>query len=532
MSDKINNLIKIINNQKRDYIKNRIKFIKTLLRDNKLKPIIDFDSNIGFDSENSNNSYDTRKSLNKKSFDIEEIIKGLGGKLEYIKSGSTGHTFRVICKNNEGKVIYDFAMKVCAYRTSSKYGDIHDTRRPENAELMMIKLLSQFVINAKTPHIVLPIGTFNTNITHFIDAYKKGRFHINGKIEEKKYERYKEFVNNYEDEKYHDEVSILLSEWANRGDFLDFIRNRYQNLTPMHWKVFFFQIISTLAIIQNKYPSFRHNDLKANNILVSRINEKNKKRYVYTISGDSYAVNNISYQIKLWDFDFACIPDLINNKKVNYSKWNQEINVLPEQNKYYDLHFFFNTLMNKSFFPQILDENVVPKETVEFVKSIVPYKYRMWNKKGEQNENVSKKGRLLTKDEYITPLEVLKTSPYFDEFRISSKKIRNKKKELNKVNDFLNDNKNTLSINPRLRTTDAFTKKKSKKKSNKKSKSKSKSKSKGKSKSKSKGRSRSKSNKNTKSRPKTSHQKRSSIKTKKESSYKNKSRRYSLNDLI
>ena len=39
-----------------------------------------------------------------------------------------------------------------------------NVKRPENAELLMLRLLSQFVKNKQTPHIVLPITTFNTSI--------------------------------------------------------------------------------------------------------------------------------------------------------------------------------------------------------------------------------------------------------------------------------------------------------------------------------------------------------------------------------
>ena len=30
-----------------------------------------------------------------------------------------------------------------------------------------------------------------------------------------------------------------MSEWANKGDLLDFIRRHYNKLTLIHWKVFF-----------------------------------------------------------------------------------------------------------------------------------------------------------------------------------------------------------------------------------------------------------------------------------------------------
>ena len=51
------------------------------------------------------------------------------------------------------------------------------------------------------------------------------------------------------------------------GDLLEYIRNKHSEINFKFWKVIFFQILSTLAVIQAKFPEFRHNDLKANNIL-------------------------------------------------------------------------------------------------------------------------------------------------------------------------------------------------------------------------------------------------------------------------
>lgn len=43
---------------------------------------------------------------------------------------------------------------------------------------------------------------------------------------------------------------------------------------------------------------------------------------------EKYNVTNIGYQIKLWDFDFACIPGVIKNSKVS-ADWTTNINVIP-----------------------------------------------------------------------------------------------------------------------------------------------------------------------------------------------------------
>lgn len=428
-------LSKLNKDENKDTITNRIQFIKTLLRNNKLNSIINFDNT---DTENflcnhqdndSGESYDTRTVLKKTVHDISDVINQMGGTLKYIKSGTTGHTFKGEEKDKDGNVIYEYAVKVVAYSIKDKYGSMHDTRRPENAELMMIKLLSYFILKKRTPHIVLPIGTFDTSITNFTNLIADGYVDASN-------EKYKEFVKRYKNGEYYNNVSILISEWANRGELNGFIRKNYKKFSLIHWKVIFFQLISVLAVIQSKFPTFRHNDLKANNILVTKINNS-EINYSYTVVGDRYSVPNIGYQLKIWDFDFACIPGIVDNKKVLISnEWSRSINVGSKENRYYDIHYFFNTLTRKGFFPELFTDNIIPKEVKDFVLSIVP-------KELQSGNLVSKGGRILDNNEYTTPAKILQENPFFDEFRSNKSNIqksieRPKTRQVDhKINDFL-----------------------------------------------------------------------------------------------
>ena len=114
----------------------------------------------------------------------------------------------------------------------------------------------------------------------------------------------------------------------------------------------------------------------------------------------------------IWDFDFACIPEIINNQKVE-EDWTTKINVNPEKNRYYDLHYFFNTLKKKAFFPQLLTDSRIPTEIKEFVNRIVPERY------SSNDKYVATRGRILCKKEYTTPDKVLKNDPLFENFRIN-----------------------------------------------------------------------------------------------------------------
>jgi len=391
------------NKKKFNLIPERINSIKEMVGGNNIDSIIDF-KNSTESFEYPTNTDDIRELLPKKYIDFGKAINELGGRLLYIKSGSTGHTFKGVFPPPENETKKSYAVKIVAYPKKENYGDMYNIKRPENTELLMIKLLSYFVINKQTPHIVLPITTFNTSIKPFLNLTKSNI--VNNK-------KFDQFIEKYENGEYYQNVSILVSEWANGGDLLDYVRTNYKKMTVTDWKVILFQILSVLAIIQNKYPGFRHNDMKANNILIHTMDDDddddNDKNYLYKINNQTYIVNNIKVQIKLWDFDFACIPNIVDNSKVS-ADWTSKINVNPEQNRYYDIHYFLNTFTRKGFFPEFLSEPEIPNKVKEFVKRVVPTKY-------ESGKYVSERGRVLVKDEYLTPDEILKNDPFFKSIR-------------------------------------------------------------------------------------------------------------------
>ena len=382
--------------KKFNLIPERIKNIQEMIKGNYIDSIIDFKN-----SESCNypsNIDDIRELLPKKYIDFGKAINDLGGKLLYIKSGSTGHTFKGVYPEDIEKQSY--AIKIVAYPKKENYGDMYNVKRPENTEILMISLLSYFVINKQTPHIVLPITTFNTSIKPFLNLTKTNI--VNNK-------KFDQFIEKYEKGEYYQNVSILVSEWANGGDLLDYIKLYGKDLKLKHWRGIFFQILSVLSIIQTKYPGFRHNDMKANNILIHNIDTDINKKYLYKINGQTYIIPNIGFQIKLWDFDFACIPNIVNNSKVD-AEWTDKINIKPEQNRYYDIHYFFSTLTKKGFFPEILTGSFIPNKVKAFIKRIIPPKY-------ESGEFISDRGRLLVNDEYLIPDTILKNDEFFKNLR-------------------------------------------------------------------------------------------------------------------
>jgi len=170
-----------------NFISDRLENIQSMIGKNNIESIIDFNSTDSV--EYSTNTCDIRELLPKKYIDFSKAIAELGGKLLYIKSGSTGHTFKGVHPppNNENKKAY--AVKIVAYPKKENYGDMYNIKRPENTELLMIRLLSYLVINKYTPHIVLPITTFNTSIKPFLNLTKTNI--VNNK-------KFEQFVEKYE----------------------------------------------------------------------------------------------------------------------------------------------------------------------------------------------------------------------------------------------------------------------------------------------------------------------------------------------
>nr|WBF70773.1 hypothetical protein [Megavirus caiporensis] len=375
----------------------RIELIKSILGGNDLKPMINLD--------NCETEAFVNNRLNKKIINAELLFSSMGVRLKYLKSGTTGHTFKGILKTRGSETIA-FAVKVCAY-PKDDYGPMNHMKRPENVELRMIKLLSYFVVNKKSPHFVLPIGTFNTSITKFINI-PKNFIDLN----DSKNEMYKKFVEKYHDGEYENLVSVLISEWCNGGDLLDYIRKNYLNMNLKTWVIIIFQILFTLALVHDKYPAFRHNDMKANNILVQITDIKRFKPnhcYRYNLGRTVFIIPNIDLQVKIWDFDFSCIKNLVENNKVN-SDWTNKMNITNNPNRYYDMHYFFNTLISKRFFPQFY-EGGAPDEIVDFVHRIIPTKYR------NGSPHVNKKGRIQIDTEFTTPYRVIMEDPLFNKYR-------------------------------------------------------------------------------------------------------------------
>jgi len=353
--------IKVHRQKNKDTINNRIKATKELLENMKI--------NLGDGNE---------------TLDFTKVISQIGGQVMYIKSDMTTHIFKSIAEKGECTI------DIIPHKTKEQY---------DGTEIKIAKMLNEIVMDKQTPHINLLIETFNTKIDTFTRLIEENVVDNDNK-------KYQKFITEHKNGEYYENVSVLISEWANRRDLLGFMIKHYNKFATLHWKVIFFQILSVIAIIQSRHPTFKHNNLNAKNILIHKTNKKNTN-FIYTIEKLKYKIPNVGYEIRLWNFDFSCVSE-INNKKLE-SKWAKTKNITCEPNRYYDIHYFFNSLIKSEF----MKDNKIPIEVKDFINRIVPEKYC-----GLETEYVSEDGRILINDEYITANKILKDDLFFEEFRI------------------------------------------------------------------------------------------------------------------
>lgn len=412
LESKHDRLYKNIKKNELNYTSDRLEFISLMLEDTDLLPM--FDKNM-VEIDTLRTITDINRIFNKNKLNLTEALKKFGDHLIYVGSGTTGHTFKGIAipDSTHPDMELNCAIKVVAYPIEEEFGPITNPNRPENVELLILKVLSYFVVKRHTPHIILPIATFNADIETFVELNKKNRA-----------KKFTKFLDSYKNKHYHKEVSVLISEWANGGDLLQYLRSNYNNLTIKEWRVIFFQIISVIAVIQSKLPTFRHNDLKPNNVVIQTIKTTGSESpFIYYVDDNTFYVPNTGIRCKLWDFDFASIGGIVENAKVN-SEWTNKINIKSEAHPYYDIHYFFNSMTSEHFLPNFFKHDTdgrpyVPDEVTQFVRRVVPQKI-------STGKYVSESGRLLLNYDkytklkgifYVTPLEILIKDPFFSKMR-------------------------------------------------------------------------------------------------------------------
>lgn len=382
---------------KKNLLNLRISRIKKFSKICQLKLILNLDIN-------KNNKKSIKVFDNIKTINICKLVNFMNIKLSHKWSDTHCHCFNINDKyyNVIGQI------KVYPHRINEPliFGDGDSKGRPENVEFIMSKLLGQFALDNNIQHFILPKSIFFSDIKRFIKIPQE-------KIVSQYAYLYKHFISEYRASHYQKIGSLLIYENI-KNNLMDYINTNHKKMSLMTWKIIIFQILYTLTKIHKKYPNFKHNNLMVNKIMLNNIKHdlnsinNTASHYQYELNKNIFRIPIINLEIRIGDFYFASIDGKVENNLVN-SDWAMNLGITKKKNQYYDIHFLFNTILNKNFIPNLKEK--IPKEIKKFIYRIIPKKYRIGNK------NSSQKGRLLKNIEYITPLEILMKDKLFQKFR-------------------------------------------------------------------------------------------------------------------
>ncbi|QIG59901.1 hypothetical protein [Dishui Lake phycodnavirus 4] len=178
---------------------------------------------------------------------------------------------------------------------------------------------------------------------------------------------------------------IMYYEYANGGDLRTYMDNLFapemlrlnkdmsvplRAVAPIYFKALVTHVLYTLSHICEKLPSFRHNDLHLNNILISKSGKiDGYSKYIFKKLGNfSILKKNLGIQVYIHDFSFSSCNEFP-NPEVENGIHIKNYGIGVKSHPLYDTHFFLNCLyVEYEKYPEFA-------ETKAFIHSIFPDSY-------------------------------------------------------------------------------------------------------------------------------------------------------------
>jgi hypothetical protein len=201
---------------------------------------------------------------------------------------------------------------------------------------------------------------------------------------------------------------IMYSEYANEGALEDFINKNNRTLRPIHYRFMITQVLYNLYRIHKKYPSFRHSDLHAKNVLVNT-DTPTLKINTYKIGNTTLKVEDVGLNLMLTDYGLSSTRVIKNPTTDGLDKdWG----ISQKSHPMYDTHLFLNAIFLVC--SRIGTESAM--ETVRFIDRILPYEY-----KGSKTSKIMNFRMRINADHSNFPtFEKIFLDPYFLPYRSSN----------------------------------------------------------------------------------------------------------------
>tara|TARA_B100001559_G_scaffold176138_1_gene147511 strand:+ start:721 stop:2070 length:1350 start_codon:yes stop_codon:yes gene_type:complete len=166
-------------------------------------------------------------------------------------------------------------------------------------------------------------------------------------------------------------ITFMYSEYANSGTLKSFLKNNRNNILPIHFRTIVTQILYNLYRIQKKYPSFRHNDLHADNVLINSTSPSRVK--LYKVNNSTLKVHDIGIQALISDYGLSTVngiknPEVDNDPKLFYKT---KSGIFRGSHPMYDIQYFLNALRQEIRILGIYNG----MEVIQFIERILPREY-------------------------------------------------------------------------------------------------------------------------------------------------------------
>jgi len=196
-----------------------------------------------------------------------------------------------------------------------------------------------------------------------------------------------------------DTAVVMIVEYCRGGSLRQLAKSRAISLKE--WKSILWQMFYTLAVLDEEFPLFKHNDLHLGNVLIQNVTPGG--HWEYKFKKYTYYVPNYGLSVRLFDFDWASAGD-IPNAKMNRSLHRRDVPAAGGPTVF-DVHYFLNIMYSYKNLPEPLSKWI----------------QRLYGKSGVKNTSSMCLNRRLCKDirdlaTFPTPQRLM-LNAFFDEYK-------------------------------------------------------------------------------------------------------------------
>ncbi len=155
------------------------------------------------------------------------------------------------------------------------------------------------------------------------------------------------------------ECIVVMMEYCRGGSLRTLVKQTVLSVSA--WKSIIWQVLFTLAMLNDKFPNFRHNDMHLGNILTENTvcarQTGLKWCWKYIYQGETFYIPNHGTALRICDFDWASSTEFV-NAKMHKAEFRNDVPQMEGPNVF-DIHYFLNVVHSYSKVPKTIKNWIV-----------------------------------------------------------------------------------------------------------------------------------------------------------------------------